>query len=235
MLHVTKLYAGYKDVQILDGVSLDVHQGEVVAVIGANGAGKTTLMRSLSGTIDITGGSVQFNQKELRGLPTHEVVKAGLIHVPEAREVFADLTVEQNLMLGAFTRKSKGERLENREKVFSIFPRLGERLNQKAGTMSGGEQQMLAIARGLMASPKLLMLDEPSLGLSPKLVDEIFELILAINKELNMTILLVEQNVAEALEVAHRGYILQTGHMISSGTSEQLKDDPIVQKAYLGI
>lgn len=235
MLHVNNLYSGYRGLQVLNGVSLDVPAGGIVSVIGANGVGKTTLLRTLSGTIPSTSGEIIFFGEHIEKLATHHIVQKGLIHCPEGRELFPNLTVEQNLLLGAFSRKSKQERKENFEKVFTVFPRLQERLHQKAGTLSGGEQQMCAIARGMMASPKLLVLDEPSLGLSPIMMDEMFMLIVRINKELGTTILLVEQNVIESLEVADYGYVLQTGRVIALGTSAELNDSEMIQKAYLGI
>ncbi|MDF2653073.1 MAG: transporter related [Paenibacillus sp.] len=235
MLHVRNLHSGYRGIEVLSGVSLDVPAGKIASVIGANGAGKTTLMRTLSGTITSSSGEILFEGEHLEQLPSHQIVRKGLIHCPEGRELFPQMTIEQNLLLGAFTQKSKQKRKESFEKVFSVFPRLKERLQQKAGTLSGGEQQMCAIARGMMAAPKLLILDEPSLGLSPKMMDEMFSLVLRINEDLGTTILLVEQNVAESLEVSHFGYVLQTGKVVASGHSEELSNNPLILKAYLGI
>lgn len=235
MLHVRNLHSGYRGLEVLSGVSLDVPAGQIVSVIGANGAGKTTLMRTLSGTIASISGEIVFDGEHLEQLPSHQIVKKGLIHCPEGRELFPQMTIEQNLLLGAFARKSKQERKESFDKVFAVFPRLKERLQQKAGTLSGGEQQMCAIARGIMAAPKLLILDEPSLGLSPKMMDEMFSLVQRINVELGTTILLVEQNVAESLEVSQFGYVLQSGKVAASGSSEELSGNPFIHKAYLGI
>lgn len=233
MLEVRGLHAGYGLVEVLRGIDLDVHEGEIVAVLGANGVGKTTLNRVLSGLIAPRGGSVRFRGEDITDADHARIVRAGLIHVPEGRKIFPNLSVRDNLLLGAYAR-GRAERGRTLESVLATFPRLKERLGQSAGSMSGGEQQMLAIGRGLMADPVLLILDEPSLGLSPLLVEELFALIARINAQ-GIALLLVEQNVVQSLEVAHRAYILENGSFVLNGTSDHLRDDPNLKRAYLGL
>ena len=233
MLEVHGLHAGYGGTEILRGVDMTVAEGEIVAVLGANGVGKTTLNNTISGVIRATGGEVRFAGQSLRGAKASAIVAAGLIQVPEGRGVFPNLTVRENLDLGSY-RRGRANRARNRDMVFKIFPRLAERMAQRAGTLSGGEQQMLAIGRGLMAEPRLLILDEPSLGLSPLLVEEMFTLIRRINGD-GIAVLLVEQNVVQSLEVADRAYILEQGVFALSGPAAALKEDPQLKKAYLGM
>ena len=233
MLEVNGLHAGYGGTEILRGVDMTVGEGEIVAVLGANGVGKTTLNNTISGVIRATGGEVRFAGQSLRGAKASAIVAAGLIQVPEGRGVFPNLTVRENLDLGSY-RRGRANRARNRDMVFKIFPRLAERMVQRAGTLSGGEQQMLAIGRGLMAEPRLLILDEPSLGLSPLLVEEMFTLIRRINGD-GIAVLLVEQNVVQSLEVADRAYILEQGVFALSGPAAALKEDPQLKKAYLGM
>jgi len=234
VLQINDIHVGYDETPVLRGVSLEVNEGEVVAVIGSNGAGKTTLMRAVSGIRPPTSGQIHFEDNALHALAAHKIATVGIAHVPEGRGLFAQQTVLRNLQLGAFLRTDQ-EREETLEQVFDLFPRLAERITQQAGTLSGGEQQMLAIGRGLMSRPRLLMLDEPSLGLAPVLVDEVFELIQRLNQENQLTIMLVEQNVRESLEIADRAYVLQTGKVVLSGKGEDLVHDDTVQKAYLGL
>ena len=233
MLDVSELRAGYGGTEILRGVDMTVGDGEIVAVLGANGVGKTTLNNAISGVIRAATGEIRFAGKSLRGAKSSAIVAEGLIQVPEGRAVFPNLTVRENLDLGSY-RRGRGNRGRNRDMVFAIFPRLAERMAQRAGTLSGGEQQMLAIGRGLMAEPRLLVLDEPSLGLSPLLVEEMFTLIRRINGD-GIAILLVEQNVVQSLEVADRAYILEQGVFALSGPAAALKEDPQLKKAYLGM
>lgn len=234
MLDVRDLYAGYRGNLVLQGVSLEVRQGEVVALLGSNGTGKSTLVRAVSGVIRPVRGTIAFHGEPIHGLPAHRIVAKGIAHVPEGRLVFPRLTVEQNLMLGAYTKKDPRRRHAVLERVFALFPRLHERRHQLAGTLSGGEQQMLAIGRGLMSEPHLLILDEPSLGVMPKLVAEILEMVRRIARE-GTTVLLVEQNVREALELADRAYVLQTGRVVLQGTGAELLDSELVREAYLGL
>lgn len=215
-------------------VSFTVAEGEIVTLIGSNGAGKTTTLRVLSGLLPVRTGSVQFDGHDLSRLRSDQIVGLGIVHVPEGRLLWPRLSVEENLILGAYLPKAKAKRKENLERVFAQFPTLRERRNQLAGTLSGGERQMCAIARGLMSVPRLLMLDEPSLGLSPRLVGEIFQTILGLH-ELGITVLLVEQNVHRALEIAQRGYVLELGRVANSGSGQQLLADPHVKAAYLGL
>ena len=235
MLEVNNIYVGYDGVLALHGVSFTVQEGEIVSIVGSNGAGKSTILRTISSLLHPTNGSVTFQGVRLDTLPPHDVVRHGIAHVPEGRRLFARQTVMENLILGAYTRKSAQERNRELDRIFSMFPVLGNRRDQKAGTLSGGEQQMLAIGRALMLKPKLLMLDEPSLGIAPKLVDQIFQEIQELNRTDHITILLVEQNVREALEMAHRAYVLQTGSVVQEGTGEELLCSDAIQKAYLGI
>jgi len=234
VLEVNGINVFYAKVQALWDVSLKVEEGEMVTVVGANGAGKTTLLKTLSGLIRPTSGTIKFLGKRIDQLPAHEIVEEGISHIPEGRGIFSSLTVLENLKMGAYTAKAWKERDETLKLVYKLFPILSERKNQTAGTLSGGEQQMLAIARGLMSKPKLIMLDEPSLGLAPKLVMKTFELIKEINEE-GVTILLVEQNVQQALELAERGYVLETGKISIEGKGKELLGNELVKKAYLGL
>lgn len=233
MLKVRDLRVSYGAIKAIQGISFDVKEGEIISLIGSNGAGKTTTLQSLSNIIQKESGSVFFYDKDITKVSSDEIVKMGLVHVPEGRRVFSNMTVKENLDIGAYTRKDKDGIRKDRDRVFELFPRLAERMKQYAGTLSGGEQQMLAIGRGLMARPKLLLLDEPSMGLAPILVDEIFSIVKSINRE-GVTILLVEQNAFKALALANRGYILETGKIIKTGTGEELVNDPAVKSAYLG-
>ncbi|WP_291295885.1 ABC transporter ATP-binding protein [Elioraea sp.] len=233
MLEVSGLRAGYGPAEVLRGIDLTVRAGEIVAVLGANGAGKTTLNRAISGVIGVRGGSIRFDDEELAGSKPAAIVTRGLIHVPEGRRIFPNMSVRDNLIMGSYAR-AKRNRAANLDRVFATFPRLAERTRQAAGTLSGGEQQMLAIGRGLMAEPRLLILDEPSLGLSPLLVEEMFALIGRINAE-GLAIMLVEQNVMQSLGLANRAYIIEQGEIVLSGAAEALAADPALQKAYLGL
>jgi branched-chain amino acid transport system ATP-binding protein len=233
LLDVRGLRGGYGVVEVLRGVDLHVDEGEIVALLGSNGAGKSTLNNVLCGIYPAWGGRVSFDGKDLSGAHYRDVVKAGLIQVPEGRKIFPNLSVLENLELGSFTR-ARARRAQNLERVFSTFPRLKERIAQLAGTMSGGEQQMLAIGRGLMAEPRLLILDEPSLGLSPLLVEEMFTLIGQLNRE-GLAVLLVEQNVGQSLEVAQRAYVLENGAVRFSGSGAELLASDVLRLAYLGV
>jgi len=233
VLKVTGLCAGYGDTEILRGIDIAAGPGEIIAVLGPNGAGKTTLNNVLSGILAPASGSIRFDGEEIAGAPAAELVARGLVHVPEGRRVFPNLSVLENLELGSY-RRGRERRAENLERIVSIFPRLQERLSQNAGTLSGGEQQMLAIGRGLMAEPKLLILDEPSLGLAPVLVDLLFSLIQTINKD-GLTILLVEQNVARSLEIASRAYVIEQGRIALSGSAAELARNEDVRRSYLGV
>ena len=235
MLEVDSIHVGYDGVPALRGVSFKIQEGEIVSIVGSNGAGKSTILKTVSSLLRPTSGSITFLGTRLDTLPVHEVVQQGIAHVPEGRRLFARQTVLGNLLLGAHTRKANAERERDLERVFSLFPVLRERQSQKAGTLSGGEQQMLAIGRGLMLRPRLLMLDEPSLGIAPRLVDRIFETVQELNRKEGITILLVEQNVREALELANRAYVLQTGNVVMEGTGVELLHSDTIQKAYLGI
>ena len=232
MLEVRELHVSYGEIRALRGVSFEVRQGEIVTLLGSNGAGKTTTLRALSGLLHPREGDILFQGQSLLGVASHAIVHRGITHAPEGRHIFNRLTVLENLEMGAFTRSDAGVR-DDMDRVFSIFPRLQERRGQVAGTLSGGEQQMLAIGRALMARPTLLLLDEPSMGLAPVLVEQIFETILAINKQ-GVTILLVEQNAAMALSIAGRGYVLETGGIVLEGSAQNLADNPEVRRAYLG-
>jgi branched-chain amino acid transport system ATP-binding protein len=233
LLELRGLQAGYGRVEVLRGVDLRVERGEIVALLGSNGAGKSTLNNSVSGLVPTRGGQVLFDGRDITGLHYRKVVQAGLIQVPEGRRVFPNLTVRENLELGAFAR-ARERRGANLERVFTIFPRLAERRTQAAGTMSGGEQQMLAIGRGIMAEPRLLILDEPSLGLSPLLVEELFELVLRLHRD-GLALLLVEQNVAQSLAIADRAYVLENGSIGFHGTPQALLASPELKQAYLGL
>ncbi len=232
LLEVDAIHTRYGAIEALRGVSLAVEEGEVVTMIGSNGAGKSTTLRSISGLTPASSGRVVFAGQDITRLPAHEIVSHGIALAPEGRHCFARMTVRENLDLGAFRRRDAGIN-EDLERVYELFPRLRERDRQKAGTMSGGEQQMLAIGRALMARPKLLMLDEPSMGIAPILVQRIYETIREINRQ-GVTILLVEQNANYALEISKRGYVLETGEVVMTNDSAQLRDDPGVQRAYLG-
>ena len=234
MLEVNNIHTFYGKIEALKGVSLHVEEGEIVTLIGANGAGKTTTLRAISGLLKPREGTVKLNGEDLAAYPAHELVYKGISMVPEGRGVFSKLTVEENIEMGAYIEKDKARIESGKERVFNMFPRLRERRKQVAGTLSGGEQQMLATGRALMARPKLLLLDEPSMGLAPILVEGIFDTIKEINKE-GTTVLLVEQNALMALAIAHRGYVLQTGKIVLSDTAEKLAKNEMVQKAYLGI
>lgn len=233
MLEVRDLVAGYGLTRVLEGVSLEVQAGEVVAVLGANGAGKTTLNMAISGLVAPRAGEVTFEGEAITGLPPARIMQRGLIQVPEGRKIFPNLSVRENLELGCY-RRARANRARNLDRVFATFPRLKERLGQAAGTLSGGEQQMLAIGRGMMAEPRLLILDEPSLGLSPLLVEEMFALIRRLHAE-GLAIMLVEQNVAQSLEIADRAYVLENGRFALSGPAAQVRENPELKRAYLGL
>ena len=233
MLKVTDLKVKYGMIEAIKGISFEVRDGEIVTMIGANGAGKTTTMHAISGLVKAAEGSIKLDDVELTKTPANKIVGMGLAQVPEGRRVFAEQTVEENLVLGAYLRKDKAKMAEDMEEVYQLFPRLKERRKQLAGTLSGGEQQMLAMGRALMAKPSILLLDEPSMGLSPLLVSEIFHIIREINDK-GTTILLVEQNAKRALAIADRAYVLETGSITLEGTGEELANDERVQKAYLG-
>ena len=234
LLKVENLEVFYGGIQALHGINMEVRQGEIVSIIGANGAGKSTLLRSIAGDKEIKRGTIRFQGQPLPKRSYH-VAEHGVILVPEGRRIFANLSVKENLSIGAFTEKDKKVINSRYEEVFSLFPRLKERINPPAGTMSGGEQQMLAVGRALMAGPKLLMLDEPSLGLAPIVVDEMFDKFKQINRELGVTILVVEQNAFIALDAAKRGYIISLGKVVMEGDAKALLDDPNVQAAYMGV
>jgi branched-chain amino acid transport system ATP-binding protein len=234
LLSVERIKVKYKQITALHEVSLQVKEGEIVVALGSNGAGKSTLLKSIASQLNPEEGAVVFQGERINGIGPHEVVRRGLSLVPEGKRIFAKMSVNENLLAGAYIQKDEKIRVETLDKIFLLFPRLRERMKQKAGTLSGGEQQMLAIARGLMSNPKLLMLEEPSLGIAPNLVDRIFETIETIRKS-GLTILIVEQHVQEALEIADRGYILQTGKIVLEGESKELLESEVVKKAYLGI
>jgi branched-chain amino acid transport system ATP-binding protein len=238
LLEVRALKTSYGAIKALHDVSLEVRQGEIVTLLGANGAGKTTTLRSISGLVPTVGGSILWKGKDLRGTPAHQIVRLGFAHSPEGRRIFSRMSVAENLGMGAYIRSEKSESdkkaiKDDLDYVFSLFPRLKERAEQQAGTLSGGEQQMLAIGRALMQRPTLLMLDEPSLGIAPVLVEAIFKALVEVNHK-GMTLLLVEQNAAAALSIAHRAYVLETGHTTLSGKASDLAKDPKVRSAYLG-
>jgi branched-chain amino acid transport system ATP-binding protein len=220
-------------IQAIKDVSFEVNEGEVIALIGANGAGKTTILHTVSGLLQPTKGSVIFEGQDITKIPAHKIVSLGMAHVPEGRRVFSQLTVLENLKMGAYTRKDKNEIAETLEKVYKHFPRLEERKNQPAGTLSGGEQQMLAMGRALMSKPRIILMDEPSMGLSPIFVEEIFKIIKEISAS-GTTVLLVEQNAKKALSIADRAYVLETGNIVLSGDAKELMNDESIKKAYLG-
>ncbi len=234
MLRIESLNFSYGDLQVLWDVNIEVREGEVVTVVGANGAGKSTLLKNISRLVKPRSGGIIFNDVDILRCEAHEVVELGIVQVPEGRKIFPQMTVTENLRMGSYSNRARSKRVENLERVFSLFPRLREREKQLGGTMSGGEQQMLAIARGLMADPKLLLLDEPSLGLSPLLVKSIFEIIATIRKQ-GVTILLVEQNVFQSLRIADRGYVLETGRVVLKDQGGALLNNEHVKKAYLGM
>jgi branched-chain amino acid transport system ATP-binding protein len=235
MLRVERIKVSYDEVPALHEVSFKVEQGQIVSIVGANGAGKSTILKAISSVLRPDEGMIYFDDRRVDQIAPHEVVGLGIAHVPEGRRLFARLTVKQNLILGAYTRKSEEHRQSTLRKLFQLFPILEQRQDQRAGTLSGGEQQMLAIARAMMSKPKLLMLDEPSMGIMPKLITEIFEMIERVNREEGLTILLVEQNVQEALELAHYAYVLQTGRMVMEGKPAELLQTDLIRKAYLGL
>ena len=232
MLRVDDLHVYYGEIHALKGVTLEVRQGEIVALLGNNGAGKTTTLKTISGLLRPTRGTIALDGEPLVGVPPHDIVQKGIAHVPEGRRIFNRLTVRENLIMGAYLRSDAGV-ADDLDRVFALFPRLEERVSQVAGTLSGGEQQMLAIGRALMLTPRLLLLDEPSMGLAPVLVEQIFDTIAGINRQ-GTTILLVEQNAAMALSIAHRGYVLETGAIALTGTAAELSDNADVRRAYLG-
>ena len=234
MLELTDLTVGYGGITALHGINLTVEEGTIVTLIGANGAGKTTTLRAISGLVRAKGGRITFEGQDITNQPPHRTVSRGIAHSPEGRMVFANLTVRENLRMGAYLRRDKANFAKDFDFIFTIFPRLKERIRQTAGTLSGGEQQMLAIGRALMSKPKLLLLDEPSLGIAPLLTRTIFEQIVAINRDLKMTILLIEQNANLALEVSHYGYVLETGRILLHDNAAGLRANPKVREAYLG-
>ena len=231
MLRIEKLSAGYGEMPVLREISITIAEGEILSVVGSNGAGKSTLLKAISGIIRSTG-SIFYRDKLLHGTPAHKIVEKGIVHVPEGRQIFADMSVLENLMMGAYLHQRESR--QNLEKVFALFPKLAERRNQLGGTMSGGEQQMLAIGRGLMGNPELLLLDEPSLGLSPLFTDVVFGAIRSINSS-GVTVLLVEQNVYQSLKISHRAYVIETGTIVLAGTGQELLKNQEVKKAFLGM
>ncbi len=235
MLSIRTLEVAYGGLRALSGVSLEVARGQFVAVVGANGAGKTTLFKTISGTVAPVSGAISYNGRDLLALSPAERAQLGIAHVPEGRQVFASMTVMENLEMGAYTKAGRSRWTQSLPMILELFPVLAERRDQLAGTLSGGEQQMLAIGRGLASAPELLMLDEPSMGLAPTIVDDIFERIQQVHREQNLTILLVEQRVAEALEACDRGYVLETGRVVLDGSYDTLMSDPRVRRAYLGM
>ncbi|WP_461204292.1 ABC transporter ATP-binding protein [Clostridium sp. DL1XJH146] len=233
MLKIENLNVHYGAIHALKGLNIDVNEGEIVTLIGANGAGKTSTLRAISGLIPISDGSVTYEDKKISNIPAHEIVSLGISHVPEGRRVFSNLSVMENIELGAYLRKDKKGIKEDIEMVFTKFPRLKERMSQKAGTLSGGEQQMLAMGRGLMIRPKLMLMDEPSMGLAPLIVKDIFDIIKEINST-GTTVLLVEQNAHMALSVANKAYVLETGNIVLEGNAQELLNDDSIRSAYLG-
>ena len=233
LLKVENLEVNYGMIKALKGISFEVNKGEIIALIGANGAGKTTTLHTISGILQSAGGQITYNDKNITKMPAHNIVKLGMSHVPEGRRVFASLSVYENLLMGAYARKDKDAIKEDLKKIYERFPRLEERKNQIAGTLSGGEQQMLAMGRALMSKPELILLDEPSMGLSPIFVAEIFDIIKSLN-ESGTTVLLVEQNAKKALSIADRAYVLETGKIVLSGDAKEIMNNDSVKKAYLG-
>ena len=234
MLTVNDIHVNYGNFEALSGVSLEINEGEIVALLGGNGAGKTTTINTISGVTDLKSGDVIFEGQSIKNIPAHERTKLGIIQVPEGRKLFPQMSVMDNLLIGSYNKNTHSKRSETLEKCFEMFPILFERKNQMAGSLSGGEQQMCAISRALMSQPKLLMLDEPSLGLAPIIVDKILDTLVEINKA-GMTMLIVEQNVMATLDIAHRAYVIETGQNVMSGTAEALKNNEDLKKAYLGI
>jgi branched-chain amino acid transport system ATP-binding protein len=234
LLTVEKLNSSYDGLKVLWDVDLEVNEGEIVTVLGSNGAGKSTTLKNISRLVQPVSGTVRFDGRDLTQLEPHQVVEMGIVQVPEGRRIFPELTVLENLRMGSYIKSARSDRQSNTERVFTLFPRLKERRKQLGGTMSGGEQQMLAIARGLMANPRLLLLDEPSLGLAPLLVKNIFDIITEINRQ-GVTILLVEQNVYQSLRIAHRGYVLETGRIVLTGKGDELLNNEHVKRAFLGM
>ncbi len=233
MLHIEDIQVYYGAINAVKGISFDVEKGEIIALIGANGAGKTTILHTITGLVKARSGRIVFNDTDITSTPAHKIVTMGMAHVPEGRRIFQGLTVYENLMLGAYTRKDKQEIKESLSNVFKRFPRLEERRTQVAGTLSGGEQQMLAMGRALMSRPSIILMDEPSMGLSPLYVNEIFDIISSLNQS-GTTVLLVEQNAKKALSIANRAYVLETGKIVLSGEAASLMNDESVRKAYLG-
>ncbi len=233
MLEIKDLEVYYGVIQAIKGISFEVNEGEIISLIGANGAGKTTILHTVTGLLSPKKGSIIFEGKDITKTPAHKIVSLGMAHVPEGRRVFAEMSVYQNLKMGAYTRSDKGEIEQMLEKVYKRFPRLEERKNQLAGTLSGGEQQMLAMGRALMSNPRIILMDEPSMGLSPILVNEIFDIIQSVS-EAGTTVLLVEQNAKKALAIADRAYVLETGRIVMSGDAKDLMNDDSIKKAYLG-
>jgi branched-chain amino acid transport system ATP-binding protein len=233
LLRIENLHAGYGDLEVLHGIDLEVNEDEIVALIGANGAGKTTTLRAISGLVTVSEGSISFEDSNIGSWRSSQIVAEGIVQVPEGRKLFAEMSVMENLRLGAY-RRGRADINESLDEVFELFPRLNERSSQAAGTLSGGEQQMLAIGRSLMTKPRFLMLDEPSLGLAPKLVIDIFGVIKNIN-QLGVTVMLVEQNAVQALQLSDRGYVLENGRVVLHGTGEELLGDDRVRTAYLGL
>lgn len=233
MLKITDLHVNYGMIQAIKGVSFHVDEGEIIALIGANGAGKTTILHTITGLVGAASGKIEYKGNDLTKVPAHKIVSMGMSHVPEGRRIFQELSVYDNLLLGAFTRRQKSEISESIERIYKHFPRLEERKNQIAGTLSGGEQQMLAIGRALMAKPNIILMDEPSMGLSPLYVSEIFAIIQEINKD-GTTVLLVEQNAKKALSISNRAYVLETGNIVLEGDAKELMQNDQVKRAYLG-
>ena len=234
LLTIKNLHSGYGDVKVIKGISLEINSGEIVSIVGANGAGKTTLLNTISGVITANSGEISFDGQRIEQLPPHEITDLGIIHVPEGRKIFPMFTVYENLLIGSTMPRTIKERKNNLERVYELLPRLAERKTQVGSTLSGGEQQMLAIGRALMGMPRILMLDEPSLGLSPKLVSTVFEIIQRINSQ-GITVVLVEQNVKQALKLSQRAYVLENGTIALEGSSDEIINNPQVKKAYLGL
>ncbi|NLK45003.1 MAG: ABC transporter ATP-binding protein [Tissierellia bacterium] len=234
MLKIKNLDVFYGGIHALKGINFEINEGQIVTLIGSNGAGKTTILKVISGIVRQKNGQVLFQGEDISKLPSEKIVELGVIHVPEGRKIFTVLNVEENLLMGAYLRKDKKEIQDDLENIYELFPRLKERKTQMGGTLSGGEQQMLAIGRAMMSKPKLLMLDEPSMGLAPIIVQEIYETITRLNKERNLTVLLVEQNANLALQAAHHAYVIETGEIVLEGSGKELLGDDRVRKAYLG-
>lgn len=235
MFRIENITAGYGDITVLHGISLKIQKGEIVSLVGANAAGKSTLLRAISGLIPIDEGAIWFEDERIEKLDIKDRVARGLIQIPEGRELFPGMSVQDNLLMGAFSKEHRKKANKNMEKVYELFPRLQERYKQMAGSLSGGEQQMVAIGRGLMSDPKLLMLDEPSLGLAPIVVQQMIQIIKKISEDMGTTIFLVEQNVNHALKLAKRGYVMENGNIVMSGSGQELLNNEHIKKAYLGI